>query len=84
MAGRTKGAPGLVEQIRIAIRESGRSLNQLSKDCGVGRDRLSRFVRGERGMGLDALERLCQTLGLRIVGSEHPPAKGKGRKPKTT
>jgi transcriptional regulator with XRE-family HTH domain len=61
-----KGAPGLVEQLRDAIRGSGQSLNQLSHACGVGRDRLSRFLRGERGLTLDAAEKICRTLRLEL------------------
>lgn len=59
--------PGLKEQMREAIRQSGQSLNRLSSFCGIGRDRLSRFVRGERGIGLDAAEKLCAALGLRLT-----------------
>jgi transcriptional regulator with XRE-family HTH domain len=72
----------VVEQIRIAVRDSGISLNQLSKDCGIGRDRLSRFVRGERGIGLDALDRLCATLGLRIVGADEPASTDEPKRPR--
>jgi transcriptional regulator with XRE-family HTH domain len=78
---------GLKEQLREAIRQSGQSLNRLSGVCGIGRDRLSRFVRGERGIGLDAAEKLCAALGLRLTPDPdaRPPAppgpnKGKGSK----
>jgi transcriptional regulator with XRE-family HTH domain len=88
MARRKKEGLTVVETVRAAITESGQSLNQLSKVCGVGRDRLSRFVRGERGIGLDALDKICQALGLRLVGQDQPeepaqPARsrhGRGRK----
>jgi transcriptional regulator with XRE-family HTH domain len=60
-------APGLKEQLREAIRQSGQSLNQLSKACGVGNDRLSRFMRGERGLTIDAVERICEALRLRLT-----------------
>ena len=63
-----KGAPGLVQQLRDAIRASGRSLNQLSVVCGVGRDRLSRFLRGERGLTLEAAEKICDVLRLHLAG----------------
>jgi predicted transcriptional regulator len=64
---RKKGAIGLVEQLRQAIRDSGLSLGQLERASGIGRDQLSRFVRGERGLGLEAAGRLFDTLGLRVV-----------------
>jgi transcriptional regulator with XRE-family HTH domain len=68
-----QGVIVLVEQLRAAIRASGQSLNQLSKVCGVGRDRLSRFVRGERSIGLGAADKICRTLGLALA------AQGKAR-----
>ena len=72
--------PGLVEELRAAIRSSGESLNHLGERAGVGRDRLSRFLRGERGLNLEAAEKLCRALGLRLMKAqdreENPP---KGR-----
>jgi transcriptional regulator with XRE-family HTH domain len=72
---RKKGAPGLVEQLREAIRRSGQSLNQLSAACGVGRDRLSRFMRGERDITLGAAEKICLALHLKLTGDK--PARPK-------
>jgi hypothetical protein len=66
----------LKEQLRQAIQSSGRSLNQLSIACGIGRDRLSRFVHGERGLGLDAAEKLCEVLGLRLNSDPGAPPAG--------
>jgi transcriptional regulator with XRE-family HTH domain len=79
MARRKKGEPGLVEQLREAIRTSGRTLSELEEACGIGKDRLSRFVRGERGIGLEAAERICAALNLRLTPApkrarRRPPA----------
>ena len=52
--------PGLVEQLKQAIQQSGQTLNQLSLKCGVGRDRLSRFLRGERDLTLEAAEKVVR------------------------
>jgi transcriptional regulator with XRE-family HTH domain len=74
---------GLVEQLRQAIRNSGESLNHLGQRSGVSRDRLSRFLRGERDLTLTAAEKLCFALGLRLAGGDGgsiEPAKGKGKK----
>jgi transcriptional regulator with XRE-family HTH domain len=57
----------VVEQLRDAIRDSGRSLNQLSAVCGIGRDRLSRFPRGERDLTLSAAEKMCNALRLQLA-----------------
>src|SRR5262245_49183888 len=67
---------GVVTQLRQYIRGSGESLASLARRCGVGPDRLSRFMRGERDLTFAAAEKVCLALGLRLV-----PAKGKGNKP---
>jgi len=71
---------GLVEQLRNAIRASGESLNQLGERCGVGRDRLSRFLRGQRDLTLEAAEKIAEALGLQLTGGRprKPKEKGKG------
>lgn len=57
----------VTEQLREAIRKSRLSLHGISRVSGIGADRLSRFVRGERGLSLEAVERLCRALKLRLV-----------------
>jgi antitoxin component HigA of HigAB toxin-antitoxin module len=69
-------APGLVEQLREAIRQSGRSLYQLGKDSGVGSDQLSRFMSGKRTLTLPAAEKICATLRLQLTPM--PPAEPAG------
>lgn len=64
---RKEGEPGLVGQLREAIQGSKMSLNELARQCGVGPDRLSRFVRGQRDLTLEAAEKICDTLGLRLA-----------------
>ena len=66
--GSRPGGPGLKEQLREAIRNSGESLNQLGRRAGLDSARLSRFMRGERGLSLDAADSLCHALGLRLAG----------------
>jgi transcriptional regulator with XRE-family HTH domain len=88
----SKEKPGLVEQLRDAIRQSGHSLNQLSQQCGVGRDRLSRFMRGERDLTLEAAEKVCRVLHfelspyapVELPKVKEPPPKKRGRPRKET
>jgi hypothetical protein len=40
----------------------------------VGADRLSRFIRGERGISLDAAEELCRVLHLGLSPYAQPAA----------
>jgi DNA-binding phage protein len=87
--GKRKGEPGVVNQLRTAIRaarDGGRSLYQLGKDTGVGRDRLSRFLRGERDLTGAAIDRVCRVLGLELVQTRRarppvdPRPRGRPRK----
>ncbi len=71
---KSEEAPGLVEQLREAIRKSGRSLYRLGKDSGVGSDQLSRFMRGDRTLTLPAAEKICRVLNLELVARPTPPA----------
>ena len=80
-----KRVPSVTDQLRQAIRQSGQSLNQLSKLSAVGNDRLSRFMRGERDLTLTAAGRVCEALGLHLAGpglQDEPPAPKKPRRPK--
>jgi DNA-binding phage protein len=79
MAAKREG-PGLVEQLKDAIRGSGRSLTQLSKDCGVATPQLSRFMKGERTLTLPNAEKICRALGLHLAPvPEGPPPKQRRR-----
>jgi antitoxin component HigA of HigAB toxin-antitoxin module len=69
--------PSVVEQLKEAIRGSGRSLNQLSINSGVSSAQLSRFMQGKRSLTLPAVEKLCRTLrlGLAPLPPEAPPTR---------
>lgn len=54
----------VVLQLRAEIVASGISFNELGRMAGIDGGRISRFVRGERTITLDAAARLCQALGL--------------------
>src|SRR5262249_19080081 len=75
----------VTDQLREAIKQSGESLNQLAGRTGVDRARLSRFVRGERGLSLAAVDELCRVLGLRLAGDvfrDVAPTREAKRKPR--
>ncbi len=72
MAERTTGLP-LVEKIRETMRNCGLSLNQLGRKAGVSQPQLSRFLNGERTLTLPAAAKVCEALGLRLVGPEEAP-----------
>ena len=80
---RTEGA-SVLGQLREAIKGCGQSLQQLGKATGVDAGRLSRFVRGQRGMGIEAFDTLCRVLGLELIqrAAERPKeAEPTGEKP---
>ena len=69
---RGKALPELIRAIRRAIETSGLSLNQLGVVSGVDRGRLSRFMRGERDLTLNAAARLCEVLDLHVSPLQSP------------
>jgi plasmid maintenance system antidote protein VapI len=71
---------GLVEQLREIVRGMDRTLTELAALTGVEPSRMSRFLRGERGLGQDALDRIVKALDLRIVrGPMTPRPRKKGK-----
>ena len=52
--------------IKKAVRESGLTYRQLAQDSRVDIGQVSRFMADERTMGLPAIERVCETLGLTL------------------
>jgi transcriptional regulator with XRE-family HTH domain len=79
----------IAARLRHAIQASGLSLSHLGRQVGVDHSRLSRFLRGERDLTLDAVDRLCQVLGLAFAEPDgvsnvnaDAPKKGPGRPPK--
>ena len=69
-------------QLRKAIADCGKSLNQLGQEAGLDSGRLSRFMRGERDLLLEAAGRLFAVLGLRLVRAPDGPESGRSRNAK--
>lgn len=57
----------LLNRIHDAIDRSGQTRYAIAKGSGVAQSQLSRFVHGERGLTVEAIERLAEHLGLEIV-----------------
>jgi len=57
----------LLDEIREAIRASDKTRYRLSKETSIPQSQLSRLMTGEKGVSLDALERLAEALGLEII-----------------
>jgi transcriptional regulator with XRE-family HTH domain len=76
----------MIVQIREAIRSSGLSICELSRQSGVSQPQISRFVNGERTLSLPVAARLCEALKLHLVQEKAdqpatPPEPKPTRKP---
>ena len=68
MAKKRKRMPKTITgQLRWYLKDSGVSTYRLEREIGIHNSVLSRFLRGERGLGLDTLDTLAKYLGLRLV-----------------
>ncbi len=65
-----KSEPTLVTDLRTAIRESGLTVAEIERRSGVDHASLSRFLRGQRSLGLPLAGRICELLGLRLCRTE--------------
>jgi hypothetical protein len=74
MARKKREEPGLVEQLKEAIRASEYSLEGLEKAAGLSLGSLSRFMRDQRTLTLPAAEKVCRLLRLALV-PQHPEEK---------
>ena len=64
------------EVLKRAIKESGVSRYRIAQETGIEQSALSRFMSGERGLALDAVEALCSYFKLELRPAERD---GKGR-----
>lgn len=54
------------ETILKAIEDSGRSVRSIALDAGISQPQLSRFVKGERDLLLEAVDKVAKSLGLKL------------------
>ena len=57
----------ITKQLQQAIGNSGLPRSQIARLSGVSNAALSRFVSGERSIGLGSVDKLARVLGLRLV-----------------
>jgi transcriptional regulator with XRE-family HTH domain len=55
------------EQLREAIEGCGKSRYRISQESGVSQAVLSRFVNGQTELTIANAERLCQSVGVKLV-----------------
>lgn len=68
----------LSDELRQAIERSGVSRYSIWQQTGIDQGSLSKFMDGERGLGMESIDKLADLLGLHIVAQpeSHRP---KGR-----
>lgn len=55
------------DELRSAIDESGLTRYAIGQATGLDKASLSKFMSGERGLGLESIDKLAELLGLHIV-----------------
>ena len=60
------------EKLRECITQSGLSQSELARETGIPQPSISRFMTGDRGLRLDAIEALCEYFGLVLSEDEKP------------
>ena len=63
---KAKRPPTVSEALRSAIEKSGLSLYRVAKDARIGYASLYRFIHGQRSLSMEALDKLCVSLGLQL------------------
>ena len=60
-------ADSLSELLRRAIRESGKSVQEIADGAGVSPTVITRFLSGERDIHLTTADRLARSLGMEVT-----------------
>jgi DNA transposition AAA+ family ATPase len=68
----------LSDELRQAIERSGVSRYSIWQQTGIDQGSLSKFMDGERGLGMESIDKLAELLGLHIV-AESESRRPKGR-----
>ena len=57
----------VLDEIRLAIEQSGVSRYRISQETGIDQGQLSKLMAGEAGLSIASLERLADYLDLELV-----------------
>jgi transposase-like protein len=63
---KTAASPKMREVIVQAIEDSGKSVRSVALNAGISQPQLSRFVKGERDLLLNAADKVARSLGLEL------------------
>jgi hypothetical protein len=57
----------IAESLKQAIRDSGRSVYQISKDSGIAQIVIARFLSGERDIRMATADKLARSLKMQLT-----------------
>lgn len=57
----------IADSLKQAIRDSGRSMYELSKDSGIAQIVIARFLSGERDIRMATADKLARTLNMQLT-----------------
>lgn len=57
----------ILDAVRQAIRTGTKTRYRIWKETGISQGQLSKLMRGQRGLSIEALERLAKCLDLEIT-----------------
>jgi transcriptional regulator with XRE-family HTH domain len=69
-------APSVTDQLRERVRETGQTMTEIARRSGVSLSQVSRFMRGERDLTGDSINKLCAALGLKLAEEGAGPGAG--------
>jgi hypothetical protein len=70
----------LSDELRQAIERSGVSRYSIWQQTGIDQGSLSKFMDGERGLGMESIDKLADLLGLHICTADAERHRPKGRR----
>jgi DNA transposition AAA+ family ATPase len=70
----------LSDELREAVERSGLSRYSIWQQTGIDQGSLSKFMDGERGLGLESIDKLADLLGLHICTADAKRSRPKGRR----
>jgi transcriptional regulator with XRE-family HTH domain len=59
-------------QLRDAVKDSGLPQSEICQETGIHKSTMSRFVRGEGGLGMDAIDAVCKCIGVNLIVGARP------------
>ena len=65
------------DQIRERIKASEKSFREVAKETGIPHPTISRFMRGERGLSMEAIDKLCVYFRISLTDEPAKPARKK-------